>query len=174
MNNQEQNQECCPKFNPDTWDGKAFEWESKKFIKDKVSTFFYIPITFGLTMKRMNERVEKAGAKMPDWLCLSDHTSKWNMDLYLAVDKEVSGAENTTLSGNFFSKVYEGNFKNTSKWKKDFKNYAKDRGMNIKKFIFGILLVQNVLKNMAKTTSLLWRKYSLFEFDLSILQKRIK
>jgi len=37
------------------------------------------------------------GATCPDWLCLSDHTSKWNMDIYLAVDKEVSGAQNITL-----------------------------------------------------------------------------
>jgi len=49
------------------------------------------------------------------------------------VNKEVSGAENTTLSGKFFSKVYEGNFKDTGKWMKDFENYAKGKGMEVKK-----------------------------------------
>jgi hypothetical protein len=43
-------------------------------------------------MKRLDEKVRKASATMPDWLCLSDHTSKWNMDVYLAVDKEIEGA----------------------------------------------------------------------------------
>ncbi|AKB21949.1 hypothetical protein MSWH1_1678 [Methanosarcina sp. WH1] len=59
---------------------------------------------------RMNEKVARAGAETPDWLCLSDHTSESNMDLYLAVDREVDGAENITMSGKFLTKVYEGDF----------------------------------------------------------------
>ena len=133
MKDQTQNQECCPKFDPAPWDGKVFEWENKKFIKDKVMTFFYMPVNFGSVMKRLNAKVEKSGASMPDWLCLSDHTSGWNMDLYLAVDKEVSEAENKTLSGKFFSKVYEGPFKDTKKWCQDFEKVAKEFGFNSKK-----------------------------------------
>ena len=70
---------------------------------------------------------------MPDYIGLSDHTSKWNMDLYLAVDKEIPEAENVTLSGKFYSKVYEGPFNNTGKWMKDFENIAKNKGLAIKK-----------------------------------------
>jgi len=128
MNEETKNHECCPKFEPAPWDCKIFEWENKKFIKDKVCTLFYMPINFGSVMKRLNCKVEKAGAIMPDWLCLSEHTSRWNMNLYLAVDKEVPGAENVTLSGKFFSKVYEGPFKDTKKWCTDFKNDLKARG----------------------------------------------
>ena len=43
------------------------------------------------------------------------------------------GAQNTTLSGKFFSKVYEGNFEDTGKWFMDFENIVKDKGMNIEK-----------------------------------------
>ena len=89
MNNQAENPECCPEFDPAPWDDKLFTWYNKKFIKDKVFTIFYMPVNFGSVMKRLNRTVEKAGAKIPDWLCLSDHTSKWNMDIYLAVDKEL-------------------------------------------------------------------------------------
>ncbi len=125
---------CCPEFDPTQWDDKTLEWKDKKFIKDKVCTLFYMPINFGKVMKRLDEKVKRAGATMPDWLCLSDHTSKWNMDIYLAVDKEIPEAENTTLDGTFYSKVYEGPFKNTGKWCKDFKNVAKSKGLNIKKW----------------------------------------
>ncbi len=134
MTNPTQNPECCPQFDPKPWDNKTLEWDNKKFIKDKVFTLFYIPINFGSVMKRMNEKVEKAGAKMPDWLCLSDHTSKWNMDIYLAVNKEIPNAENVIISGKFLSKVYEGDFKDTGKWCKDFENYAKDKGLEVKKW----------------------------------------
>lgn len=128
-----QNQECCPKFDPTLWDNKTFEWDNKKFIKDKVFTLFYMPINFGSVIKRMMSKIEKSGAKAEDWMSLSDHTSKWNMDLYVAVDKEVDGAENITLSGRFLSKVYEGDFKDTGIWMKDFEGSAKEKGVEIKK-----------------------------------------
>lgn len=121
--------ECCPKFNPKPWDGKIFEWKNKKFVKGSVLTLFYMPVNFGGVITGLNKKVEKAGAKIPDWLCLSDHTSMWNMDLYLAVDKEVPGAENTTISGKFLSRAYEGPFGDTGKWAKDFAEYAKGKGI---------------------------------------------
>ena len=48
----DKNEEFCPEFNPEQWDGKVFEWNDKIFIKDRVLTFFYIPINFGSVMKR--------------------------------------------------------------------------------------------------------------------------
>ena len=133
MKNNSKSPECCPKFNPSPWDEKVFEWKDKKFIKDKVLTFFYMPLNFGSVMKRMVEKLEKAGTKMSDGLCLADHSSKWKMSLYLAVNKEIPGAENATLSGKFLSKVYEGNFKDTGKWCMDFEKFAKSKNENIKK-----------------------------------------
>ncbi len=124
---------CCPEFDPIHWDEKKFSWENKKFITDKVRTLFYMPLNFGKVMTRLSDTVTKANADMPDWLCLSDHTSKWNMALYLAVSKDIPGAANTTLSGRFFSKVYEGPFKDTGKWSKDFEGIAKSKGFQIKK-----------------------------------------
>lgn len=127
-------EECCPKFDPTPWDGKLFEWNNKNFIKGKVISLFNMPITFGTVMKDLNEKVENAQATIPDWVCLSDHTSKWNMDVYLAVDREIPGAENTTLSGNFLSKVYEGPFKDTGKWCKDFEQFALSKKVKISKW----------------------------------------
>ncbi|MDD5778591.1 MAG: hypothetical protein PHU95_03995, partial [Candidatus Thermoplasmatota archaeon] len=126
--------ECCPKFDPEPWDGKVLQWNNKKFIKDTVITLFHMPMNFGSVIKRLNEKAENAHAKIPDWLCLSDHTSKWSMSLYLAVDKEIPDADNVTISGKFLSKVYEGPFKDTGKWCDDFKDYAKKRGFDIKKW----------------------------------------
>lgn len=131
---EKENTTCCPPFDPTNWDGKMLEWYNKPFIKDKVFTIFYMPFGFGKTMMRLDKRVKDANASMPDYLCLSDHTSKWNMDVYLAVDKEVSNAENVKLSGKFFSKVYEGPFKDTGKWGEDFKATVAQKGLTIKKW----------------------------------------
>jgi hypothetical protein len=125
---------CCPPFEPALWDDKLIEWQNKRFIKDSVFTMFYMPITFSKVMKRLKKKISAANAKMPDWLCLSDHTSKWNMDVYLAVDKDIPTVNNITLSGKYYSKVYEGNFKDTGKWCKDFESVTKSKGFSIKKW----------------------------------------
>jgi len=125
--------ECCPPFDPTPWEDKIHTWDNKLFIKDKVCTFFFMPLNFGAAMKRLNARVEKAGAEIPEWLCLSDHTSKWNMDLFLAVDKEIPGTENVKLSGKFYSRVYERNFNETGKWCADFEEKVKERGVKMDK-----------------------------------------
>ena len=80
-------------------------------------------------MTRLNKKMENAGAKNSDGFCISECTSPWNMDLYFAVDKEVSGAENVKFSGKYFCKVYEGDFKNNGSWFKDFAEYVKSKGI---------------------------------------------
>ncbi|HOT96291.1 MAG TPA: hypothetical protein PLN61_03540 [bacterium] len=125
---------CCPKFDPDPWEDKMMEWSDKKFIKEKVRTFFFMPLNFGSVMKRLDEKVTAAGGTFAHSLCLSDHTSRWNMDVYLAVDREIPGAENTTLTGSFMTKVYEGPFRDTGKWCADFSARAKDKGLEVRKW----------------------------------------
>lgn len=125
---------CCPRFNPEPWDEKVLDWKEKKFVKDKVRTFMFMPINFGKVMTRLMTKIEAADAKSDVGLCLSDHTSKWNMDILVAVSKEVPGLENVTLSGKFLSKVYEGPFKDTGIWCKDFMKFTKDKGYDIKKW----------------------------------------
>lgn len=134
MKKQSQESQCCPKFDPTPWDDKLLEWKNKKFIKDKVFTFFHIPVNFGSVMRRLDRRVRESGANTPDCLCLSEHTSSWNMDVYLAVDRQIQGASNVILSGKFLSKVYEGPFRDTRKWCKDFESYAKNKGLSLRKW----------------------------------------
>lgn len=126
----EKNQDiiCCPPFDAAPWDGKMHEWTDKKFIKDAVSTLFYMPLNFGAVMRRTDRQIRAAGGTVPDNMGLSDHTSKWNMDVYIAVDKEIPGVKNVKLSGTFASKVYEGPYKDTAIWHKDFGQWCTKMG----------------------------------------------
>lgn len=119
---------CCPEFDPTKWEEKVFKWKNKKFIKDSICTIFFMPLNFGSVMRKLDKKVKDANANIPDWMSLSDHTSKWNMDIYLAVDKEIPDALNITLSGKFVSKVYEGPFKETGRWSKYFETWCKNQG----------------------------------------------
>ncbi len=143
-------EECCPKFDPKPWNGKIFKWKNKKFIKDKVFTIFYMPINFGSVIKKLMEKINSANAKCIDWMGLSDHTSKWNMNIYVAVNKKIPNAENVTLSGKFLSKVYEGPYKDTGKWCKDFEAYAKNKKLKIKKMYMWYTTCPKCMKKYGK------------------------
>lgn len=129
----QQNQECCPEFHPEKWDHKTFTWENKRFVKDKLLTFFYMPIGFGKTMQRVVSKIEDAGVNSPDWLCLCDHTSRWNMDVYVEVDGEVANAENVTMDGEYYSRVYEGPYKNTKEWCDNYESDVKAQEKKLNK-----------------------------------------
>ncbi|HCC05508.1 TPA: hypothetical protein DEP58_04385 [Patescibacteria group bacterium] len=128
MTKAENDFECCPPFHPSQWDGKTFEWENKKFIKDTVFTLFYMPVNFGAVMKRSSVAIEKSNSKVLDGMWLAEHTSLWNMNLYTAVDREVTDSENIAMSGKYISRVYEGTFKEVGAWDKDFKHYVQESG----------------------------------------------
>ena len=104
---------CCPPFDAAAWQNKTITWKNKLFIRDRVKTFFYMPLNFTRVMTRMFNAVTKTGGRFMDGLVLSDHTSFWNMDIYAAIDKRIRGQENVTLSGKFFTRVYEGSHNET-------------------------------------------------------------
>ena len=58
MSDRKPDTECCPRFDPEPWDEKTFEWSNRKFIRDRVFTSFYMPVNFGPVIVRMNKKVE--------------------------------------------------------------------------------------------------------------------
>ncbi len=125
---------CCPRFDPEPWDEKEFEWDSKRFIKDKVRCLFHMPLTFGKAMMRCCEKIERADAYTPEPpLVLSDHTSPWSLDLYVEVAKEVADADNSTLSGTYVAKVFEGPYKDARIWCGQMQEWVETQGKSIKK-----------------------------------------
>lgn len=126
--------ECCPKFNPEPWDGKTFQWKDKRFVKTRVRTFFFVPLNFGPVMRALDVKIRAAGGNMAESIALSDHTSRWNMDLYVSTDREIPGAENVLLGGEFVSKVYEGPFSDTKKWCADFEAFVSGRKKSVRKW----------------------------------------
>ncbi len=142
--------ECCTLIDPALWEDKTFVWQNRKFIRTKVCTFFFMPLNFGGVMRKIDMKIREAGAVITENVCLSDHTSKWNMDVLISVDREIPGAENLILSGNFFSKVYEGPFSDTGKWCKDFEAAAGAREMKIIKWYMWYIACPKCAKKFGK------------------------
>ncbi|MEN6578218.1 MAG: hydrolase [Phycisphaerales bacterium] len=126
-------EECCPRFEPGSWDEKELNWKDRKFVKDRVRSFLHIPLNFGSVMVRNMQKIEAAGAKVDDAIVLSDENSLWGADVYISVGKEVPNSDNVTISGTFVSKVFEGPYQRVPKWIQETKSFVAARGKQIKK-----------------------------------------
>jgi len=127
---------CCPRFDPKPWNEKEISWQNKLFLKDHVRSLFHIPLNFGKVMVKNMEKIKNAGALAPQPLMLSDEESPWGADIYIATIQEVPGAKMETISGSFLTKVFEGPYRNASRWVKEMKTYVKSKGKEIKKMYF--------------------------------------
>ena len=128
--------ECCPRFDPEPWDGKELRWQDKRFVKDRVTSFLHIPLNFGAVMTRNMVRIEAAGANAGTQVILSDENSLWGADVYIEVAKDLPGANMASISGTFLCKVFEGPYQNTRKWIEEMKAFVQTKGKAIQKLYF--------------------------------------
>lgn len=119
---------CCPPFDPSEWDGQTFTFEQKPFLKFSTRSIFHVPLNMNSMMLKTMARAEEAGAISPDGLMLSDEVSSWKAEHYLAVTKDVPGAEMVRLSGTYLAKVFEGPYKNMRHWHAELIAYVKSKG----------------------------------------------
>jgi hypothetical protein len=131
-----QSTECCPRFDPDPWDDKLVSWENKRFLQDRVLSFFHVPLNFAAVMRRSMAAIEAAGAITDEVVVLSDENSLWGADVYVAISKDIPGARTTTLSGTFLSKVFEGPYREMRSWIGEMKSFVKSKGNAIQKLYF--------------------------------------
>ncbi len=127
---------CCPRFNPEPWQEKELTFKDRLFLKDSVRSFMHIPLNFGGVMTKNMAKIEAAGAMTPEPLVLSDEKSMWKSDVYIAVTKEVPGAETVKLSGTYLTKVFEGPYSGMSRWVKAMQEFVGSRGKQVKKLYF--------------------------------------
>ena len=127
---------CCPRFDPERWDGKEVTWDEKLFVRDRVKSLFHVPLNFGGVMKRVMTAVESSQACDPDPIVLSDENSLWGADVYVAVKKPVPGQRCERLSGTFFTKVFEGPYSRARSWCKEMNALLEKRGQPARKLYY--------------------------------------
>ena len=149
---------CCPRFNPEPWDKKEFNWNNKHFVKDHVKSIFHIPINFGQVMTRNVEKIQKSHQKVNDDVVLTDEKSLWGSDVFFSVNEDVPNADNVTLSGTFLSKVFEGPYKDAGKWIEEMKHYVESKGKNSDKIYNWYTTCPKCAKAYGKNYTVLFAK----------------
>lgn len=151
---------CCEIFNPEPWQEKEIVWSNKLFVKDRVTNLFHIPLNFGQKVVKNMALIEKAIAKSPYQLMLTDEKSPWGSDIYIDVAKDVPGARMATVSGMFLTKVFEGPYQNVGKWALEMKEYVKSKNKELKKLYFSYTTCPKCAKAYGKNYVVLFAQIS--------------
>lgn len=122
--------DCCPLIDVNKWDDKTHEWTKKQFVKGYIKAFFNMPCNISSVMTKMDKQIRAVGAMPNDCIYLFDHKTKFKIDVLVEVNKEVPGMENITISGKFYTKVYEGSYTKIGLWKKDFIKTMKENKLH--------------------------------------------
>lgn len=127
---------CCPRFNPEPWDGKTITWQGKRFMQDRVTSLFHIPLNYAAVMARMEAAIRAAGARLEAPVRLTDENSLWGADVYVEASKDVPGRKMVTISGTFMCKVFEGPYSQIWRWVKEMQAWLGSEGKTCGKLYF--------------------------------------
>ncbi|MDD3190148.1 MAG: hypothetical protein PHI66_00415 [Candidatus Pacebacteria bacterium] len=135
----QENDECCPKFNLEKWDEKTLDWDNKQFIKESIPTLFHLPFPPMIGKKiskmwKMAEEVKATSDDKEDTLVLFCDPSAFRSELYLSVTGNVPGANNAVISGTFISKVFDDSYNAIPKLIKQMDKYLAGVGKKAKKY----------------------------------------
>jgi len=128
---------CCPKFNPDGWDGVELHFENKDFVRATTKSAMHIPLNMGAVFQRVQNHLEDAEANDPDnCIVLSRDLSPWKAEHLFAVSAPVPDEETVALSGDFITKVFEGPYREARNWYTDMQELARQKGSDAGEVFF--------------------------------------
>ena len=128
---------CCPRFKPEGWDNQMLHFENKPFVRATTRSAMHIPWNMGRVFTRVQQHIEDAGAADPATeIVLSRDTSPWEAEHFFAVPGPVEGEEMTTLSGEFFTRVFEGSYRRAKDFAHDMEIAATAMGKTSKRVFF--------------------------------------
>ena len=120
---------CCPKFNPEGWDGQHLHFRDKPMLRAVTMSAMHIPLNMGRVFTRVQKHMEDAGAFDPDnSIVLTRDISPWADEHLFSVSKPVENEEMIAFSGDFITKVFEGPYREACSWHQGMKDFVRDNG----------------------------------------------
>lgn len=120
---------CCPRFNPAGWDGQELHFKDKRFLRAKTISVAHIPLNMGKVFARVQAAMAAARAVDPTHgLVLSREVSAFSAEHLFAVTGDVPGEEMASVSGDFLTRVFEGDYGQVRHWHGEMEALARARG----------------------------------------------
>lgn len=120
---------CCPKFNPDGWDGRELHFKDKDFVRATTRSALHVPLNMGRVFERIQAKMVAAGGYDPDnTIVLSRDPSPWTGEHLFAVSAPLPDEETVTLTGDFVTRVFEGPYRKAKDWHAEMAELARSKG----------------------------------------------
>lgn len=120
---------CCPKFNPEGWDGQELHFKNKKFVRATTYSVMHLPLNMAKVFSRIQKKIETArGYDADNFIVLSRDLSPWKSEHYFSVSADLEGEHMTGLTGNFVTRVFEGPYRDVGKWHSEMQDLVRSRG----------------------------------------------
>lgn len=127
---------CCTPFDPAPWRDATVSWKDHRFVHDHVHSFLHVPLDMGRKVTRNKALIDAVDASPEHPLMLCDERSPWGSEIYIEVEKDVPGAEMTTMSGTFRTRVYDGPFSEVGRWAADTRAWVEGQGQEVDRLYF--------------------------------------
>lgn len=120
---------CCPRFNPEGWDGQDLHFRDKRFVRATTRALAHVPLDMSAVFARVGRNMEAAGAEDPaQRLVLSRDPSAFSGEHLFAVTGDVPGEAMVSVSGDYLTKVFEGPFREARNWHAQMQDMARAQG----------------------------------------------
>jgi hypothetical protein len=128
---------CCPKFSPEVWDEQTLHFKDKLFVRVSTLSIFHIPINIDSVFRKTTAAIEQAGAlDEVNFIVLSTDVSAWHSEHYFSVAKDVPGQEMLHMTGDYYTKVFEGPYRKVKVWETEMSDLVNRKGKQLKKTYF--------------------------------------
>ena len=124
---------CCPRFYPEAWDNKTFEFDNLLFAKVTTRSVFHLPLNMNAVFTKAMAAIDSVQAHDPDrYLILSRDVSMWKAEHYFSVIKDVPGLNMVRLNGTYMTKVFDGDFRKLPKMIQATETFIHENGQEMK------------------------------------------
>ncbi|MCI2399952.1 hydrolase [Aliiroseovarius subalbicans] len=120
---------CCPRFHTESWEDALLHFEGKSFARAETRSVMHIPVNMGSVFSRVLGKIDAHGGYGEDnFIVLSREETPWRAEHLFATEEPLEGEEMVTLSGDFFTKVFEGPYRDAKHWHYAMQAEAAKRG----------------------------------------------
>ena len=128
---------CCPRFDPTGWDQQTLHFAAKPFVRARTHSIAHFPLDMGRVFRRTFEAIHDAGAQRDDDVIVMSHDrSAWSAEHFFSVDRDVDGQDMVYLDGEFYTRVFEGPYRNVPKWGEALRAEVEAAGKTVRDIFF--------------------------------------
>lgn len=142
---------CCPKFDPQGWDGQHLVFKDQPFVRATTRSLLHVPMNMGSVFTRVQQHIDDANAQDPvSYLVMSRDLSATEGEHLFAVTKDVPGEEMIRVSGEYLARVFEGPYRNAKNWDHDMRVAAEANGHTAKRVFMFYTTCPRCVKTLGK------------------------